>query len=302
MSLAKAGITGAVELTRPTLAAVALAVAGVLCLGAGPAPAATQIAVTHREFSLPVPNDVVRFETYCPRGMRPLGGGFRADPPVDPMGGGAFPLAYERLGAQNGWHIDGVNVNTAAKRNVTVQAFCATYKGPIKVIEKVLGFHLDSGQTKSVTAKCPGGTKIISGGYLSTDFSTPPPIGVYIHESRAATATSWRITATALGFGGDVNPIAYCRHSKKTLVKEVVSAPAAISAVGASTTTIASCPGGTQLSAGGWDASSGVLAGDTYRTDNGAWSTTGVGFTSGGQITGYAYCLAANLPTKGHKK
>ena len=92
------------------------------------------LRVVSKTFRLSQPDDAVRYETICPKGKFPYGGGIRSEPaPAD--GQGVYPNSYERLGVQHGYHINGTLVDVTggspAARDVTVQAVCGSKPGKI---------------------------------------------------------------------------------------------------------------------------------------------------------------------------
>jgi hypothetical protein len=286
------------------LALLAIALAVALAQAPKLAHAATAHAaktvVSTKTFTSSTPDQPnQRYEVYCPKGSRPLGGGMTATPPVSADGRGVFPTSSERLGQQEGWHITVVQHGEGTYQ-VTLQVFCRRpFDGDIDPVEKVLGFHVDPGQTTSVTASCKGKKKVISGGFLTTQFFTtggPNGKGVYVTESRAVGKKGWRVTATGVpdgGKGGYFNPIAYCLKSKKPLLKEVSNAPSTVLGAGSlATSTAPKCPKKHPLGVGGYAGPSdgSVLAYDTNLTGAGTWSVSGQGFLGGGPITAYAYC------------
>jgi hypothetical protein len=291
------------------LALLAIALTVALAQAPKPTHAATAHAakaktlVSTKTFTSTTPDQSnQRYEVYCPKGSRPLGGGMTATPPVSADGRGVFPTSSERLGQQEGWHITVVQHGEGTYQ-VTLQVYCRKpFVGDIDPVEKVLGFHVDPGQTASVTASCKGKKKLISGGFLTTQFFSPAfgggpnGKGVYITESRAIDKKTWRVTATGVpdgGKGGQFNPIAYCLKSKKPLLKEVSNAPSTVLGAGSlATSTAPKCPKKHPLGVGGYAGPSdgSVLFYDTNLTGAGTWSVSGQGFLGGGPITAYAYC------------
>jgi hypothetical protein len=286
--------------TSAALALTLVAVATTALFLVGPAvgkkkkgPKGTKVVTAEKSFTISGQDTQARYEVYCPRGTRPLGGGAYASPVVDGRGVGAYPGSEERLGQQDGWHVTMTLIGTSQPRNVTLQTFCSNYKGDVKPIEKVLGFRVEPGQVKEIVARCPGKRKILTGGYLSTHLFTEK--GVYVSESRADGNKGWKITAVGVpgGKGGEVNPIAYCFKSKKPLIREVASAPTAFAPGSTTTTAVAPVCGGKKhgLVVGGYSGPSDVKFFDTYKNPAGAWSVSGFGPTGAGPITSYAYCL-----------
>ena len=78
--------------------------------------------ISAKTFSITGVDNPQRYQVYCPRGMRPLGGGTSVDPLPDAAGGGAYPVSYERLGQQEGWHISTAQVGRRGTTSVHVQA------------------------------------------------------------------------------------------------------------------------------------------------------------------------------------
>jgi hypothetical protein len=103
-----------------------------------------------------------RLEVFCPGKTFPIGGGMTQSPPLSPDGEGIYPHSYERLGAQRGFHVTTAFIDKAGggstARQVGVQVFCA--KGLVPTESPHKTFFVRPGQTKSATARCPGGTKL----------------------------------------------------------------------------------------------------------------------------------------------
>jgi hypothetical protein len=236
-----------------------------------------------------------RYQVYCPRGTRPLGGGVTTDPAPDAGGGGAYPVAYERLGQQQGWHISLAQVGRRGATSVKVQVLCRRYRGRIEPQEKFKKSrtykNIGPGQTKQFTQTCPRGTELVTGGYLSSQFFSNK--GAYVTESRMSGERSWTVSATGVkgGNGGQISSIAYCVRSRKPLLAEVASAAATVTPGHNATTTTPDCPPGKQLIAGGYSAppTLRVFAGAFAGMDN--WTASAASYTGSGQITAYGYCL-----------
>jgi hypothetical protein len=271
--------------------------AALLLPGPDAAHAKGKIVTASKSFTSSKPDQVQqRYEVRCPKGSRPLGAGVTATPPVSANGNGVYPTSSERLGKQEGWHITVVQIG-GGTYTVTLRVICdKDFKGDIDPVEKVLGFHLAAGETKTLTASCRGKKKVVSGGYLSTQFFSPGfgggpnGKGVYVTESRRTSPKQWRIIATGVpgGSGGEVNPIAYCFKSKKPLLKEVSSS----TPIGTSpaTATTPPCPRKHPLVVGGFSAPKEIRIFDP-NPDGNAWSVSGVNFLGAGSITAYGYCF-----------
>jgi hypothetical protein len=236
-----------------------------------------------------------RYQVYCPRGMRPLGGGAFTNPAPDAAGGGAFPVSYERLGQQEGWHISIAQVGRSGSTAVQVQVLCRRYRGNIEPEEKFIKSrtykNIGPGETKQFTQTCPKGRELVSGGYLSSHFFSNK--GVYVTESRMSGDRSWTVSATGVagGEGGQISSIAYCIGAHKKQLAEVASAPATVTRGHPAGATTPDCPAGKQLVAGGYSAPPTLRVFAGGFADLNHWAASAASYTGNGQITAYGYCL-----------
>lgn len=252
-------------------------------------------------FPLNQPDTAPRLEVLCPRGKFPVGGGMTNSPDVGPDGEGVYPHSYERLGAQLGFHISAVVLDPGGgpttTRNVTVQVLCG--RGVIPATptpHKTVWVR--SGQTKTVTARCPKGQFLVSGGFQRTNFRSDG--GNYVTESRAAGPRAWTVTGSAYSaFGppgqGELTAIAYCARMKKPKLTEVASSPLPVANKGSATATTPGCPAGKRLVTGGFstNGSNGFFY-DGRFNGNGTWSASEYGFFGPvAGLTGYGYCWPA---------
>lgn len=260
----------------------------------------TNLVLATRSFHLTKTDTAPRLFTLCPGGRYPVGGGMTTSPPTSSDGTGVYPHSYERLGAQRGWHISVVFFPGAGPgapapaRDVTVQALCGfgvipATPTPHKTV------YLRPGQTKTVTARCPRGQFLLSGGFQRTDFRSDG--GDYITESRAAGTKAWTVSGHAYGTGsGELTAIAYCARMKKPTLKEVVSSPVPIADHQSAESTTPACPGGTRLVAGGFSSggsTNSFFAHGTINSNN-TFTVSSFGFfgaVSG--LTAYGYCWPA---------
>ena len=150
--------------------------------------------------------------------------------------------------------------------------------------------NLSPGQTKTLTAKCPGDRTLIGGGYQRTDGSTNG--GVITTESRMTSPRTWRVVAHATGYGGQAVAIGYCVRSKKPRAIQV-SGSTAIPTGAAGTATTGACPGGRKLVFGGFSSPpTGEIRflGGGFNPD-GTWSATGFNAGAATTLTAYGYCV-----------
>ncbi len=264
----------------------------------GLAKTITKLALATKSFPLTKPDTAPRLQTLCPGGRYPLGGGMTSTPQTGSDGEGIYPHSYERLGAQRGWHIsvvflDPSRANTTP-RNVTVQAMCGFGVIPATPTPHRT-VYLRPGETKTVTAQCPKGQSLVSGGFQRTDFRSDG--GDYITESHADGTKAWVVSGHAYGTGsGELTSIAYCARMKKPVITEVASSPAPVAANGSASTTTPACPAGKKLIAGGFStngSTSALFDGASFNPD-GTWTARAYGFFGAApQLTAYGYCLPA---------
>src|SRR3954449_486275 len=258
----------------------------------------TNFTIASKRFHVTQPDTAPRLQTICPGGRFPLGGGMTQSPAVGSDGEGVYPHSYERLGAQRGWHISVVFLDpsrsSTTPRDVTVQALCGFGVIPATPTPHNT-VYLRPGQTKTVTARCPKGQSLVSGGFQRTDFRSDG--GDYVTESHAVGTNAWVVSGHAYGTGsGELTAIAYCARMKRPIITEVVSSPAPVSASGAATTTTPTCPAGKRLVTGGFStgaATEALFAQGTFNP-NGTFSANAYGFFGAApQLTAYGYCLPA---------
>jgi hypothetical protein len=252
------------------------------------------VTLRSKSFTLSRPDQKQRLTVGCPGKQRPLGGGMTSSPPPSAGGEGVYPHSYERLGVQRGWHVTAVlydpDHRSTQARNVTLQVACGPRLGHVTPPHKTK--YVKPGQTKTVTATCPGRRHLFSGGFQRTDFISQG--GNYVTESRAISAKSWRVTGHAFGgFGGELTAIAYCTRSKRPMITEVSNSTSLAPGYGSVTTP--ACPPGTRMTAGGFSSNGST---STFLTNgiinqDGTWSASGYNFGSGATLTAYGYCLRA---------
>ena len=245
-----------------------------------------------------------RFETHCPDGSSPLGGGWVNATPVGNDGSGLYAHSYERLGVQGGFHvtatyIDRSNRAQSPRRRAQIQVICGHGLVPTAAPHETTFVSREG--TGTVTARCPEGTELFSGGFQRTNFLTPGVAtngirygGDYVTESRAD-GNGWRVSGAATDrYGGELTAIAYCAKDPSLPVTEVSSSVHVGRGKSASATT-PSCPDGSALIAGGFSSgdSHDLLIANGFFTRAGTWSATGYGWFGSADLTAYGYCADA---------
>lgn len=249
-------------------------------------------------------DQIERYDVDCPGGTAPLGGGWFNATPLARDGAGLYPHSYERLGVQSGFHvtatyIDRSTASTPVRRGV-LQVLCGSGLVPTSSPHETTFVRRHG--TGTVTARCPEGTQLFSGGFQRTNFTTPGVAtdgifygGNYITESRAV-GNAWRVSAGAVDQdGGELTAIAYCAEEDRSLPLAVVSTSAEVDEGEAAAATTPRCPRGRALIAGGFDfgGSYDALFADGYFTRAGTWAATGYGWFGSAELTAYGYCLKA---------
>ena len=199
-------------------------------------------------------------------------------PVVGNDGEGVYPHSYERLGAQRGWHISVVFLDpsrsSTTPRNVTVQAICGFGVIPATPTPHVTAY-LRPGETKTVTARCPSGQSLVSGGFQRTDFrstaattSPSPTPSARTPGSSAAMPTG---PAPASSPRSPTAPGRRSRSSPRLPPRRRRSASG-----GSTTPTTPACPKGKRMVTGGFssnDSTDGLFSQGVFNPD-GTFSAT----------------------------
>ena len=263
------------------------------------------LTAASKEFLMREPDGTSRLEVLCPDGAHPMGGGFFNATPLGRDGEGVYSHSYERLGATDGFHDTATLIDPKQKatetHRVVLQVLCGL--GLVPTASPHATTYVHRHETASVTAQCPEGTQIFSGGFQRTNFTTPGVKrfgghiygGNYITESRADGTDGWRVSGGATGEnGGELTAIAYCAEDSSLPIKEV-SAEVSVGEGEAASAVTPRCPQGTALIAGGWsygDSHDGLFA-NGYFTRAGTWAATGYGWFGSANLTAYGYCAQA---------
>ena len=257
---------------------------------------------TSEEFRRREPDGTSRLEVLCPDGAHPMGGGFFNATPLGRDGEGVYSHSYERLGAQGGFHDTATLIDpsqdTTATHRIVLQVVCG--QGLVPTASPHATTYVHRHETATVTAHCPDGTQVFSGGFQRTNFTTPGVRrlgghiygGNYITESRAVGTDAWRVSGGATGEnGGELTAIAYCADDS-SLPVDAVSTSVSVGEKKSASATTPPCPEGHVLISGGFsfDGSHDALFADGYFTRGGRWATTGYGWFGSADMTAYGYC------------
>lgn len=257
-----------------------------------------QLTLTGRTFTLRKADRAKRLVIRCPRGSFPLGGGMTSSPEIAPDGEGVYPHSYERLGVQRGFHVTALVIDPSPHhtipRSATLQVACGRGLVPMSSPHRTVFVRRNSSNTAIAT--CPGGQYLFGGGFQRTNFTTPFRTwgGNYITESRAASPTSWQVSARSVGWdGGELTAIAYCARDPSLPLTEV-QASTPVETGRSATATTPPCPPGSELTSGGFsfNGTESAFFADGSFNDDGTWSATAFGyFAPVPSLTAYGYCL-----------
>jgi hypothetical protein len=272
---------------------------------AGAAGPLRDLSSASKEFRMGEADGTSRLQVLCPDGAHPMGGGMYNATPLGKDGEGVYSHSYERLGAQGGFHDTATLIdpsqNSTASHRVVLQVVCGL--GLVPTASPHATTYVHRHETATVTAHCPDGTQIFSGGFQRTNFTTPGVErygghvygGDYITESRADGTNAWRVSGGATGEnGGELTAIAYCGEDSSQPIKEV-STEVSVGEGKAASATTPSCPDGYALISGGFSfgGSDNALFADGYFTREGTWAATGYGWFGSANMTAYGYCAQA---------
>jgi hypothetical protein len=256
----------------------------------------------------------------CPAGTTALGGGFSAPTDLDDF---EF-IERESVRTTTGWRVGG-NAKLGAGKSIslTVDAYCARVGGTISEARGSSSYSpgpSSSFNSTTVTAECPAGSSLVSGGFSYDKF-----LAFYTSVfSNHAAGNAWTATLVRTDDVGTLTTSAYCftpfpaKHKKKKGKKAEVAKhkkgkkkrpgarPKPLATVSASyaptvlnqSVSTAPCPAGLQPVSGGWEAPTPTPMGSTFdpriytaRFANGAWSLSVAKLTgSPGQISAFEYC------------
>jgi hypothetical protein len=144
----------------------------------------------------------------CKRGTRVVSGGFETE--YDTISADPNVLINEshRAGRRS-WTSGAFNLAASPSGDLTSFAYCRDQK--LKRRHKAI--TVEQNEEATVTAVCPKGTKVFSGGFEAEPLSAGPFF--YIRSSRKAGARKWEVSAINFGDPGELEADAYCRAGKK---------------------------------------------------------------------------------------
>jgi hypothetical protein len=229
----------------------------------------------------------------CPVGSDPLTAGFSISG-FDTVEGGIVPTRSQRTA--DGSIAKGENYSSVATGTLTDYAYCDTDSRAIVV--RAANVTLPQDLRRTATATCPEGTKVVSGGYVTTPSAGGGLGTVFTYRSRKV-QNGWR--ASAFNVESDpaaLKALAYCQQAGPNLQAGTESAMTNPAQYHGLATVTPTCPPSTRPVSGGFDGhyvttpSQNGVAPLTSRRIAGGWAVTGwsLSATVDAQLTGFVYC------------
>jgi hypothetical protein len=223
----------------------------------------------------------------CKRGTKAVAGGF--DSEID-LGGGPTEAIIPYMSRAEGgreWSSAGYNVSEPGE--LTSFAYCRDQKIKRRSSETTLS----AGETDTVTARCPRGTKVASGGFDNPDFSIsgPSATAIFPFASLKTGKREWTVSARNLGdASGDLVAQVNCHERKglKTADEDLSITSSGVHDV------VAECAAGRRVVSGGFDyslePSLGAFVFASHKVGKREWEVEALDLVEPATLTAYAYC------------
>jgi hypothetical protein len=226
------------------------------------------------------PEGVSAATANCPAGTTPVGGGWSAPILGDRI---LAPFQSYRSGPQTWSVAAGTTPSTSGA--VTATAYCRRTPKPVTVASASVTTPAESGAVVSVSATCPTGTHLISGGFRSgiagpSDFAIPV-------TSLSSTPGSWGVTAFKnLSSAVQLTADAYCLSGiRAPVVVSLTNAPP-LPLAGTASTVSPRCPKAKKPKKGKRKKPVRVLSGGGFSSPQGNPPTPPLGVYTESQIAG----------------
>jgi hypothetical protein len=270
---------------------LALGLAALVGTGAWGAKLKTRSASTSIE-----PADVRATTATCPRGTNAISGGFEGEHDVDdPMSPEIAPIGSNRSG-KRGFQARGFS-RSAFAGELTVYAYCRAEK----VRRESTVVTLDPpppgpvADTESLTAKCPRGTKAVSGGFDNPDAFSMGSSGalVFTYRSLKQGKRRWLVSGSNLSNEETTyKAFVYCGDSEKLKTKRKQGAVGSDDELELT----AKCGRRQRVVSGGFDledpkfGGEGAIAVESRKQGKRRWVVEVVNTGDPGVATAFAYC------------
>jgi hypothetical protein len=221
----------------------------------------------------------------CKKGTKAVSGGFDSD--FDAGGPTEAILPYmSRAEGGRKWTSAGFNLGQPGE--LTSFAYCRDQKIKRRTEDTSLSFA----ETDTVTATCPQGTKVASGGFDNPDFVlNGTNIAIFPNESKKTGKREWTVSGRNLADDpGDLVAQVNC-HERKGL--KTFDETLSINSPGAHDVE-AECGAGRRVVSGGFDyslpPSEGAFVFSSHKVGKREWEVEAVDFDNPATLTAYAYC------------
>jgi hypothetical protein len=223
----------------------------------------------------------------CKRGTKAVSGGFDSELDLDAPATEAFIVYMSRAEGGRKWTSAGFNLG-GEPGELTSLAYCRDQKIKRRSSETTLS----GGETDTVTARCPKGTKVASGGFDNPDFTVNgTTVAIFPSESKKVGKREWTVSGTNLGPDpGDLVAQANCHTRKglKTAEEELSINPSGVHDVQAE------CSGRRRVVSGGFEyslePSEGAFVFGSHKVGKRAWEVEALDLDAPATLTAYAYC------------
>jgi hypothetical protein len=222
----------------------------------------------------------------CKKGTKAVSGGFASE--NDPAGSGEAILPYmSRATGGRKWTSAGVGISVVAG-DLTSFAYCRDQKIKRRSEEETLS----GGETETLTARCPRGTKVASGGFENPDFVlNGDNVAIFPTESLRTGKREWTVSATNLG--GDPGELLVQVNCQEGKGLRAFDETLSIDEAGVHDVE-AACGGGRRVVSGGFEyslpPSEGAYVSASHKVGKREWEVEAVDFDDPATLTAYAYC------------
>jgi hypothetical protein len=222
----------------------------------------------------------------CKQGTKAVSGGFDSDIDEDDPDTAAIAAYMSRAEGRRKWTSAGLNFLDPGE--LTSFAYCRDQKIKRRSEEETLG----GSETETLTARCPNGTKVASGGFDNPDFViNGTEIAIFPGESKKTGKREWSVSGTNLtGASAELVAQVNCHERKglKTAEEDLFIGQPGVYDV------LAECAFGQRVVSGGFDFSieptpdAFVFA--SHKVGKREWEVKALDFEAEATLTAYAYC------------
>jgi hypothetical protein len=221
----------------------------------------------------------------CKRGTKAVSGGFESE--ID-LGGPTEAIIPYMSRAEGGRKWTSAGFNLSQPGELTSFAYCRDQKVKRRAEETTINVF----ETDTVTARCPRGTKVASGGFDNPDFNVNgTTIAIFPTESKKVGKREWTVTGTNLGTtAGELVAQVNCHERKglKTAEEDLSITSSGVHDV------VAECAAGRRVVSGGFDyslqPSEEAFVFSSHKVGKRSWEVEALDLVDPATLTAFAYC------------